>query len=316
MAINPKGKWIHQARLSIRSDSVDGGSIPDDEIQADFIISNNEVDGHNSIMTEKTLRNYVEDAANGVPFMDGHGDDLQKQLGQTIAASYNESEKQAIATIRMLRDSDDTPENMRVNEYIRRMERGLYNSVSVAFRDADETCNICGKDIFDWSRDDPCPHIPGRSYNGQMCTYNVDNARLRHVGLVSQPSNPNAKLLDTREWVEDLAKIKTQGEIGAGESSDPKTLLERDGLKWRQSLIDIAIAEGIRAEDNFNEEQWRGWLSNMESEQIVAQTNSWKTIGDNRWGEGGRVTQSITDGELNHGQRNESAIVLPNWLFG
>ena len=316
MAINPKGKWIHQAKLSIRSDSVDGGSIPDDEIQADFIISNNEVDGHNSIMTEKTLRNYVEDAANGVPFMDGHGDDLQKQLGQTIAASYNESEKQAIATIRMLRDSDDTPENMRVNEYIRRMERGLYNSVSVAFRDADETCNICGKDIFDWSRDDPCPHIPGRSYNGQMCTYNVDNARLRHVGLVSQPSNPNAKLLDTREWVEDLAKIKTQGEIGAGESSDPKTLLERDGLKWRQSLIDTAIAEGIRAEDNFNEEQWRGWLSNMESEQIVAQTNSWKTIGDNRWGEGGRVTQSITDGELNHGQRNESAIVLPNWLFG
>ena len=43
--------------------------------------------------------------------------------------------------------------------------------------------------------------------------------------------------MDTRSWDEGLRNVKKDGlGFGAGEGSDPKTLLERDGLKWRESL--------------------------------------------------------------------------------
>lgn len=312
MSINPKGKAIHLARLTVRSDGVDGKAIPEDEMQCDFIISNNEVDGHGSIMTESTLRNYAADAAAGVPFLLNHSNDLQMQIGQTIGASYDEADKRTIATVRILRDTESTPDNMKVNEYIRRIERNMYNSVSVGFKDAKETCNMrgCGKEIFNWTLPDPCPHIPKRSYGGEVCTYNVDDGHLREVSLTATPSNANTKLLDTREWNEDLAKIKTEGEL-SDTLSDPKTLLERDGLKYRNLIIDEAIKSGIRAKDGFDEAAWKHRFNTMEAAHIQAQKEDWDEIGDARWGKGGRTTEAI-GGDTT---REENSVALPAWLF-
>lgn len=305
-----KNKTLYLAKLQVRSEAVGGGALPDDEMQCDFVISTNDEDQHCSIMTEKTLRNYNEDAQAGVPFVKDHKEGIDTILGRTVASSYDEEQKRTIATVSMLRDSEDTPENMRINEYIRRIERGYYNSVSVAFREAAEKCTICHREIFDFYSDDPCPHIPGRTYDGQRCTYTVDNARLRHVGLVATGSNPNAKLLDTREWDPELLKIKQEGDLGTG-ATDPKSLLERDGLKWRQSLIDTAIQEGIRAEDDFDEATWRKRLETVESDQILAQTATWQKLGDARWGEGGRKTED----DPTH-TPDSTEIVLPSYLFG
>ena len=316
MAFNPKNKAIYLARLKVRSDAVEGGSIPDDEMQCDFVITNGEVDGHGSIMTEKTMRNYTEDCIGSVPFMLNHSNDMQMQIGQTIAATYDESLKQVVATVRILRDTEDTPENLRVNEYIRRMERGMYNSVSVGFRDAKETCNLpdCGKDIFDWMRQDPCPHIPKQYYNGVQCTYDVDDAHLREVSLVPAGSNPNAKLLDTREWVDDLSKIKQAGNAGNGSNgggeNEPKSVLERDGLKYREGIIKEAIGAGIRAKDNFDEEKWRKRFETMEAEQILEQKADWDSIGDSRWGTGGRATVAGGSAPV-----SDNSLIYPNWVL-
>lgn len=308
-----KNKTIHLARLSIRSDAVDGGSIPDDEVQLDFTITNSDVDSFGSIMTEKTMQNYTEDAARGVSFVRDHTEGVASQLGRTIAATYDSENKRVVATVSMLRDSEDTPENMRINEYIRRIERRFYDSCSVAFRDATETCNLCNKEIFDFYRDDPCPHIPKKMYDGEMCTYNVDDARLRHIGLVTSPSNPNAKLLDTREWSEDILKVKKEGGSADTGDSSGKSLLERDGEKYRQSLIDTAVKEGIRAEDDFDETVWRERLKTRDAEEIVAQTATWTKLGDARWGQGGRATSP--EGGGTSGGSQDNVLILPDYLF-
>ena len=85
-----------------------------------------------------------------------------RQIGRTVAGGYVEDGKRVDATISMLRDTDKTPDAMKVDEYIRRIERKYYDSCSVGFRDAKEICRLDGKEIWDWSRDEPCEHIPGQ----------------------------------------------------------------------------------------------------------------------------------------------------------
>ena len=155
-----KPKDLYLAQLKVRSEAVEGGEIPSDEVQVDFIISSARRDGHNSYMTEKTLANYAADAARGVPFMLDHSLSMEKQIGRTIAGNYDAAEKHTTATVCMLRDTDATPEALRVNEYIRRIERKFYDSCSVGYRDGTETCRIDNKPIWDWERNDPCPHVP------------------------------------------------------------------------------------------------------------------------------------------------------------
>ena len=311
-----KNKTIVLAGLTVRSEVVDGGGpIPEDEMQCDFTLTDGSVDGHGSIMTEKSMRNYAEEAARGVPFMKDHGEGVEMQLGRTIAATYDEENKRVVATISLLRDTEDTPENMRINEYIRRIERKYYDSCSVAFRDAIETCNLCNKEIFDFHRDDPCPHIPKRTYNGVVCTYDVDDAHLRHVGLVTSPSNPNAKFMDMRNWTDEMRSIKQEGDVGSPGADNPKSILERDGAKYRNTLIETAIKEGIRAEDDFDEASWRTRFETREADEILAQTETWKKLGDARWGEGGRKTTDNPGGGNGTGDPNHQPLILPSYLF-
>ena len=156
----PKPKTLYLAKFNIRSQAVGGGDIPDDEIQFDFAISSAKRDGHFSYMTEKTLRNYAADAEGGQPFMLDHSDGMRNQIGRSVAGTFDESSKEVAATISMLRDTDDTPDNMKVNEYIRRIERKYYDSCSVGYRGGVETCRLDGKPIWDWQRNDPVSTFP------------------------------------------------------------------------------------------------------------------------------------------------------------
>ena len=306
-----KPKTVYLAQFQMRSEAVGGGTIPEDEVQFDFCVSSGKRDGHFSYMDEKTLRNYASEAQGGVPFMVDHEDGLRSQIGRSIRGEYSESAKEVNATISMLRDTDDTPQNMKVNEFIRRIERKYYTACSVGFRGGDEICRLDNKPIWDWARDNPCEHIPGRTYDGQLCEYDVVDAHLREVSLVPSGSNPDAQLLNRSEWDEGLRRVKEEGLSSTGESSDPKTLLERDGLKWRESLIKTALEEGVRAEDDFDQEAWKKRLETYDSDTILAQTATWTKLGDARWGEGGRKTDS---GAATGGSQ-VPVIILPSNVF-
>lgn len=284
-----KDKSLVMARLEFREKQRDGTPIPDDEMQADFCISTGDLDGMYSRMDESTLKNFAEDAERSVPFMLNHQISAQRQLGRTIAASYEES--RVLATVSVLRDTDATPEDLRVNEYIRRMERGYLTSVSVGYSGSQEICDLCDKDIWEFNRSDACEHIPGRLYEGQRCTYTVKDARLREVSLVAVGANPNAKLLDIREWPEDLRNAKTGAKTV---DSSGMSLLEQDGLKYRNGLIEAALKSGIRAVDNFDEDIWRERFEQMGADFIEEQTRTWDELGDARWGTGGRKTSAGT----------------------
>ena len=363
-----KQKSLYLATLQIRTEPVEGGSMPEDEVQLDFTISSGKRDAHFSYMSDATLRNYAANAQAGVPFMLDHASDMEKQIGRTIAGRYDEATKSTVATVSMLRDTDSTPENMRINEYIRRIERKFYDSVSVGYRDGSEICRLDGKDVWDWARSDACPHIPGRSYDGKVCEYDINDAYLREVSLVPSGSNPDAKLLDRSTWEEGLRGIKKEGGTSRGDSlaarlneligeddrsatidrmasaagidastvnqilngsincpplnrlegfartlsvsvdnlteaagrdgcnyqpdEEERGLLVRDGLKWREQLILLAIKEGVRAEDTFDETIWRGRFKTQDSDFIREQTQTWKKLGDAKWGKGGRKTDS------------------------
>ena len=303
-----KPKTVYLAEFKVRSEAVGGGEVPEDEVQFDFCVSSGARDKHYSYMDDKTLRNYGSEAEGGVPFMVDHEDGLRSQIGRTIRGEYNESAKEVQATISMLRDTDDTPQNMRVNEFIRRIERKYYTACSVGFRGGEEICRLDNKPIWDWTRDNPCEHIPGRTYNGKVCEYDVVDAHLREVSLVASGSNPDAQLLNRSEWDEGLRRVKEEGL--SGDSLDPKSLLERDGLKWRESLIKTALEEGVRAEDDFDREAWKTRLEGYDSDTILAQTATWTKLGDARWGEGGRKT-----GEGAPAGGSQPALILPNYLF-
>ena len=118
--------------------------------------------------------------------------------------------------------------------------------------------------------------------------------------------------MDTRNWDENLRKVKEEGLASTGEGSDPKTLLERDGLKWRESLIKTALEEGVRAEDDFDAEAWRKRLETYDSETIIAHTVTWSKSGDVRWGAGGRRTES---GAPTGAGAEVKALILPDYLF-
>ena len=85
-----------------------------------------------------------------------------------------------------------------------------------------------------------------------------------------------------------------------------------DGLKWRESLIKTALEEGVRAEDDFSEEDWRKRLEKNDSDTIIAQTSTWSKLGDARWGEGGRKTEG---GAPTGAGGQTKPLILPSTLF-
>lgn len=305
-----KGKLKLYFPFTVRNRDDSGNELPEDVVEILINISNGELDGHFSRMADDTLSNYAKGAASGrIPFLiDHNSNDIRSQIGMLTEGAFDEKEKTVQAVARMLRDTDDTPDNMKVNEFIRRIEAGLYRGVSVSFADADEICDICSKDVWNVTGSDGCRHIPGRTYDGEKATYEIRNARLREVSLVSAPSNKEAGVINTRsdDWTEELKKAKVEGDTG----NDGKTDLEREGMKWREQLIESALKEGVRAEDGFDKVSWQKRLEDMNSDSIIAMTKTWKESGDAKWGSGGRKTD---DGKQT--PPTGETLVLPDYLF-
>ena len=294
----------------VRTRDDEGKELPEDIFEFEAEISNGNLDGHYSRMGDCTLSNYAEDASNGVPMTLDHEDGVRNQIGMFIAGTYDEAEKRVRAIARMLRDNDQTPDNLKVNEYIRRIDAGLYRGVSVEFRDGQEICDMCSKDVWDLSANDRCKHIPGRIYAGEKATYEIKGARLRGVSLVSHPSNKEAGVIDVRsdDWTaKEFDKFKL---LGDGADGDSKSQLELEGEKYRDTLIVEALKQGVRAEDDFDETAWKTRLEDWNSELIIAQTKTWTNAGDAKWGKGGRKT---TDNPAE--SATDNPIILPDYLF-
>jgi hypothetical protein len=155
-------------------------------------ISNSLLDSHYTVMSAKTLNNYVRDANRGVSFLRSHNW-RELPVGYSLSAALEVvGDKQRVVadfyTVRGLEDTDNL---------IRRIETGLLRDVSVGFSGGDIICNVCGSGLFE------CRHYPGIKYeekvNGistmKVATFTIDDAGLNEVSGVFDGSTPDAMIL-------------------------------------------------------------------------------------------------------------------------
>lgn len=68
-----------------------------------------------------------------------------------------------------------------------------------------------------------------------------------------------------------------------------------DGVKLRKALVDDAVKEGVRANEDFDEAGQRAMLETMPVESVQSLRTSWKAIGDKTFAGKGRTSADVVD---------------------
>lgn len=221
-------------------------------------ISNDLLDSHFTHMSEKTLRNYVEDANRGVAFLKGH-DWKSLPIGYSLSATYEDvaDKKRAIAdfyTITGLFEADDL---------IVRMKSGLLRDVSVGFHGGEMICDICHQDFWD------CRHWPGLKYEIKegdvirqiVATYTIDDAKLSEVSGVFDGSTPEAMILKAQrhaaagllsskeiDILQQCYRVALPSKKSFGVSHNQREVVKMDEKQF-QRIVGVLVDSGIVPED-------------------------------------------------------------------
>lgn len=176
-------------------------------------ISSNRLDAYYGRMGESTLLNFAADAQAGVSFQDSHST-MRLGFGQSLTGTFEKTGDIA----RVVADFYTVPgiefggmhSYKSTDDFIRAIKARLARDVSVGFYGGDEICDICGKSVWDWRGDMPCPHIPGLEYptgdRGQqmtLATFSVEDARLAEVSAVYDGATPEAMILKAERAITD-----------------------------------------------------------------------------------------------------------------
>lgn len=173
--------------------------------------SNTRLDSYSTHMDVSTLKNYAADAAEGVSFQDGHlTDGLVRTLGSSIVSRYigpNAAGRDpGVAAVEVdfytLLGIDPA-----IDSFVSKAQAGLVRDVSVGFYGGWYHCDLCDRDMQDYSDwSNYCPHIPGMRYpvydaQGKptkervLATAGVMDAHLAEVSGVYSGSTPEASIL-------------------------------------------------------------------------------------------------------------------------
>ena len=179
-----------------------GDDVSDDRYEFQAEISNDLLDSYYTTMHITTLRNFREDAKQGVAFLEGHMP-TRMNYGRTFNARLNKAEdrQRVLADIYTIRDINfgghmSFPST---NDFIRAVETDLVSDVSVGFYGGIWRCDLCGMDVFDWSDwENMCRHWPGETYEEDdvkvVATATIEDARLSEVSVVYDGATPEAQI--------------------------------------------------------------------------------------------------------------------------
>lgn len=173
-------------------------------------ISSNRIDAYYTRMAESTLRNFAEDATNGVSFQNSHATN-KLGFGRSLMGTFIGGQGNGVSrveadfyTIPGLRLHD-----VSTDDFILGVRSGIVSDVSVGFFDGQFRCSICGRDML---RDWDCMHIPGMTYdirdpNGnvidtQQAVAWIENAHLAEVSAVYDGATPGAAILKAQSEAE------------------------------------------------------------------------------------------------------------------
>lgn len=178
-------------------------------------ISNNSLDFYFGRMGESTLRNFSQDAINGVSFLDSHNS-RNLGYGQSLSGTFEQSGEvmRTVAhfyTIPGIKFSGGQS-YASTDDFILAVRSRLARDVSVGFYGGKSTCDICGEDVWaiDWSRwEYMCPHMPGVEYpigdQGRevvLATFTVEDGRLAEVSAVYDGATPGAVIEKAQRLIE------------------------------------------------------------------------------------------------------------------
>lgn len=159
------------------------------------------IDAYSSHMTLNTLANFQADAKAGVAFLPGHRhSDLPfgRSLDAQIETAMDPDRTRLVADFYTLPGL--TLNAVKTDDLIDGIRSGILKDVSIGFHGGEQTCDICGRSMWDWD----CSHVPGMRYeikgnDGVMrvvlATYAVDGAHLSEVSSVYDGATPRAEIL-------------------------------------------------------------------------------------------------------------------------
>lgn len=152
------------------------------------VASNASEDHYGTVMQTDSLRNYAQDAADGLPFCNSHQHD-ELPFGRTFEGKFHQGRGQSLARTEM---DVYVPYDMNVNgvdttHFIKAVRTGVARDVSIHFEPERIVCSLDGRNmprsIFELLMSDPedpaapCRHIPG-------VTYEHEGKKVRALGKV------------------------------------------------------------------------------------------------------------------------------------
>lgn len=170
-------------------------------------ISNTRLDSHYTRMGVSSLKNYAEDAQSGVSFLHSHN--REEILGRSISGKFVGGQGNGVS--RVIADFYTIPGlqlgSVSSDQLIRGIDSGILADVSIGFHGGEWICGICGRDLM---RDWDCYHIPGYmaevegdgQVKEEICTADVENARLSETSDVFDGSTPGAAIIKAQQEAE------------------------------------------------------------------------------------------------------------------
>jgi hypothetical protein len=171
-------------------------------------------------MAVSTLKNFAKDATAGVAFLDSH-DKGKLGFGRSLQGHFNEN--------RVIADFYTAPgvefggqhSYKSTDDFIRALQFGLVNDVSVGFYEGQMMCDICGHEFYDFAN---CQHWPGQTYEVEesevISTFTNENGRLAEVSAVYDGATPGAMILRAEGMAEaglldgeEIRRLETQYRI-------------------------------------------------------------------------------------------------------
>jgi hypothetical protein len=234
-------------------------------------VSNDRVDAYFTHMLRSTLDNFAREAQAGVSFMQGHNV-RQMPTGRSLSGALEEGDFGGGAKMRVRADFY-TLANLKLdggrntNEFIDGVRSGLLSDVSVGFYGGRQTCDVCGRDWWDWD----CRHIPGVVYEvkgddgvvrERVATWSVDGSHLAEVSGVYDGATPDATILktermagagllkpETARLLEQQFRIRLPGSHRAWAGYTPEKGSDMDAQAQLDSIRTNLVAGGYDGED-------------------------------------------------------------------
>jgi hypothetical protein len=157
-----------------------------------------------------SLQNFAADLQTGVPYLIGHDTD-ERNGGYSYGGYFDPETKEVRAAVYLVRDFPLTEAETTETE-IEAIQKGLRRAVSVGPAGMGKwMCDLCNEDVFG----SICPHIPGASYEGRLCTATVEELRLVELSGAFAGAVPGTDILRAK-----AQRQKRQGLLSASVSLD------------------------------------------------------------------------------------------------